>query len=110
MGLGRKDRPLVCGEIEALARRRRLAGRIHLLSQHPIQPSAPLFESCVAVLARDNALEPAAARKILQTHFTRLGMNAYWLFFASLHRASGSSQGRLSIIDLTKSFWGSWFV
>ncbi len=107
-GLGRKNQPAFSRQLEALARRYKLTGRIHLLSQHPIRPGAPLFESCVSVLARDNELDAVEARKTLLGHFSKLGHDAYWLFFASLSRGSGRET--LSLIDLTKSFWGSWFV
>ena len=110
MGLGRKDRPVVCDQIKAIARQHNLGGRVHLLSQHPIRPFAPLFESCVSNLARDNGLDAIQARKILGEHFARLKLDAYWLFFASLNRLPGDRNKTVATVDLTKSFWGSWFV
>lgn len=109
-GLGRQNHPAVCDQIQALARRHGLGGRIHLLSQHPIRAFAPVFESSVAVLASDNNLDPAEAREKLLAHFKKLGQDAYWMFFASLQRTAGTRNKELSAIDLTKSFWGAWFV
>jgi SAM-dependent methyltransferase len=106
MGLGRNGQPLVAEQIKKMAKRLGLGGRIHLLSQHPIRPGAPLFEVCVSSLARENGLTAVEARKILGGHFAGLKMDAYWLFFASLNRGAGSA----STIDLSKSFWGHWFV
>lgn len=110
MGLGKKDHPVVADEIKTIARRHKLAGRIHLMSRHPIRPSAPLFEVCVMSLAKENGLEVESARTILGDHFADLGMDTYWLFFASLGRAGGESSKTVSNIDLTGSFWGHWFV
>lgn len=109
-GLGRQNRPSVCNQLLALARRYQLTGRIHLLSRHPIRAFAPVFESAVSLLARANNLELALARQKLLAHFQKLGQDSYWMFFASLHRRAGAHDNRISIIDLTKSFWGAWFV
>jgi release factor glutamine methyltransferase len=108
--LGRKDRPMDCAEVKAIARRHALGGRVHLLSQHPIKPLAPLFESLVFSLARDNGMDADEARKILSKHFAKLKADAYWLFFASLHRASSAADKKVSVVDVSKSFWGHWFV
>jgi methylase of polypeptide subunit release factors len=108
--LGRKNSPMECAEIKAIARRHGLGGRVHLLSQHPIKPYAPLFESMAFSLARDNRLEIAQARKILTNHFAKLKADAYWLFFASLHKAEMTSAKKVSVVDVSKSFWGHWFV
>jgi hypothetical protein len=110
MGLGQKDRPVVAQELKAIARQHGLGGRIHLISRHPIRPFAPLFEVCVSGLAKDNGLDAAQARKILGGHFAGLGMDTYWLFFASLGPAPGARGKTVSTIDLTGSFWGHWFV
>jgi methylase of polypeptide subunit release factors len=109
-GLGKQNHPSVCHQIQALARRHGLGGRIHLLSQHPIRPFAPVFESSVAVLASNNNMDPAEAREKLLAHFKTLGHDAYWMFFTSLGRTAGARNKELSIINLTKSFWGAWFV
>ena len=109
-GLGHRGHPSVCDQIQKLARQHGLGGRIHLLSQHPIRPFAPLFESSVSLLAALNRLEPAIAREKLLAHFHRLGQDSYWMFFASLSPVSGTGKQRLSAVDLSKSFWGSWFV
>jgi release factor glutamine methyltransferase len=108
-GLGRKNHPVVADELKAIARRHGLGGRIHLLSQHLIEPFAPLFETCVLGLANDNGMDAAQARKILGDHFAGLGMDSYWLFFASFGRQKGRDKTMVTI-DLTKSFWGDWFV
>ncbi len=110
MGLGKGGCPAVCAQIQRLARRYSLAARVHLLSHHPIRPFAPLFEACASALARDNDLPVAKARKVLRGHFVGLGRDTYWLFFASLRRARAGSRGSLSLVDITKSFWGGWFV
>lgn len=110
MGLGLGGRPLVCEQIHAIARRCGLGGRIHLLSQHPIRPFAPLFEACVTAVASQNNLSAAQARKVLRTHFTGLGRDTYWLFFAALSPASSSRDRDIAVIDMTQSFWGGWFV
>jgi release factor glutamine methyltransferase len=110
VGLGRKGRPVVADEITAIARRHGLGARIHLLSRHAIQPSAPLFELSVLGLAKENGLEAEAARKILGDHFAGLGMDSYWVFFAALGHARAARGKVSSIIDLSASFWGNWFV
>ncbi len=110
MGLGRSGRPDVRDELQTLATKYKLTGRVHLLSEHPIKPFAPLFESCVSALARDNALKLEDARALLLRHFTKLKSDSYWLFFASLNRPANARDKSLKTIDLTKSFWGSWFV
>jgi release factor glutamine methyltransferase len=110
MGLGNEKHPVVADEIKKIARRYRLGGRIHLLSQHPIQPLTPMFEVCVSGLASENGLEAERAREILLKHFTGLGMDTYWLFFAALGPAAAARGNAVSTIDLTGTFWGHWFV
>ena len=109
-GLGTQSRPLVCDQLRMLARRFGLEGRVQLLSQHPIRAFAPVFESSVSLLAADNDLEPAEAREKLLAHFSKLEQDTYWMFFASLHPSYRGSKKELCVVDLTKSFWGSWFV
>ncbi|PWU18820.1 MAG: hypothetical protein C5B50_08100 [Verrucomicrobia bacterium] len=108
-GLGRKDHATVCEQIKSLARRNGLSGRIHLLSQHPIKPHAPLFEAYVMSMALENKMEVMETRKIIHSYFSRLGHDAYFLFFTSLYRDRGAAKS-ISTINMTKNFWGSWFV
>ncbi|HZV35633.1 MAG TPA: methyltransferase domain-containing protein [Verrucomicrobiae bacterium] len=108
--LGRSDRSMECAEIKAIARRHGLGGRVQLLSQHPMKPFAPLFEALALSFARDNRLEIDEGRKILANHFAKLKARDWWLFFASLHRASSTADKNVSIVDVSKSFWGNWFV
>lgn len=108
--LGRNDRSTGGEEIKAIARRHGLGGRIHLFSQHPIKPEAPLFEALVFSLARDNKLDDIKARKILVDHFAKLKADTYWLFFASLHRASSAADKNITTVDVSRSFWGHWFA
>jgi methylase of polypeptide subunit release factors len=108
--LGLKDRKLVCEQVRALAKKHGMSGRIHILSQHPIRPFAPLFEASVFSLAKDNGLDTVEARKILADHFKKLKADAYWLFFASLGRPRGVKPNTVATVDVSKSFWGHWFV
>jgi hypothetical protein len=110
MGLGRKGHPIVVEQISKMAARRNLGGRIQLLSQHPIRAGAPLFEICVSSLALENGLAQLEARKILSHHFASLKMDCFWLFFASLNRGKGPKGNSLVVVDLSKSFWGHWFL
>ena len=69
-----------------------------------------MFESSVSVLAASNGLDPAQAREKLLAHFAKLRYDAYWMFFASLRPASRGTKNELCVVDLTRSFWGSWFI
>jgi len=109
LDLGRKSRPS-CEGVKTLARRHGLGGRIHILSQQPIQPFAPLFEASALSLAQDNGLDAGEARKILGDHFARLRADVYWVFFASLSPAAGAREKKITTVDLSGSFWGLWFV
>jgi SAM-dependent methyltransferase len=107
--LGGKNHP-VGEQVRTLARRYGLGGRIHIFSQQPIKPFAPLFEASAFSLARDNELDVVAARKILGDHFSQLKADAYCLFFASLGRAPGARGKEMVTVNISKSFWGHWFV
>ena len=107
--LGGKRHP-VGDQIRQLARRHGLGGRLHIFSQQPIKPFAPLFEASAFSLARDNGLDIAEARKILGDHFTKLKAEAYCLFFESLGRGTGARSKEVLTVDVSKSFWGHWFV
>lgn len=110
MGLGTTSHASVVDEIQKLARRHRLTGRVHLLSQHPIRPHSAMFEGYATSLAADNGVGLAAAREIITRHYAKLRFDTYWLFFASLERAAGRTRNGLTTVDLTRSFWGGWFV
>jgi SAM-dependent methyltransferase len=110
MGLGRKERPVFADEIKAIARRHGFGMRMQFISRHPIRTGAPLFEVCVSSLARRNGLDGDEARKILGDHFQKLGMDSYWLFFASVGPGRKTQVKTESSVDLTRSFLGHWFV
>lgn len=109
VALGGKKHP-VGDQIKTLASHYGLGGRLHIFSQQPIKPFAPLFEASAFSLARDNELDLGEARKILGDHFHKLKADAYCLFFASLGRATGVIGNEIITVDVSKSFWGHWFV
>jgi SAM-dependent methyltransferase len=110
VGPGRKNDPVAPRDMGRLAHKLKLRGRIHLMSQHPIRAGAPLFEVCVATLAMQNGLRLEESRKVFLDHFSKLKMDAYWLFFASLTNAPVKAEAEIALIDLSSSFWGHWFV
>lgn len=110
MGLGRKDDPLVSRDLAKLARKYGLGGRIHLMSQHPIKEHSPMFEAYAQTFAWENKLSLPAGRRVLAEHFRKCGYDYFWLFFVSLQPPAGRRQNSITEIDLTKTFWGGWFV
>jgi len=90
-----------------LARKRRLAGRVHLLSRHEIGGNSVVFAMHAASYAQSEAISPQTARAQLSVEYA--GFRNFFLYYACLHERSAREKQVIEIVDMSATHYGGWF-